>query len=145
MDAEVDEREARFAELAALPDEVRERVVWAECEREARYRELEAHDLRRRRRALLETVALFVGGFGLGTGFALDAVLWGVLVGVPVGAVQALWRPGSIAAILLAMPVYMLTLWLYGQVSIPYFLGSPFPFGAVAGLLAFQREDAQLC
>ena len=135
----------REEQRSALPDEVRERIVLEECRQAERWEALELVAGRRWRRPVLEGAVLFLSFMALVTGFEPVATLAGAALGALIGLAWHVSRAGQLTAPLLAMPSYMLLMVWWGDVGVLACLCSPFPLGAVAGLLALQRQDWTHC
>ncbi|MCB9913945.1 MAG: hypothetical protein H6828_02205 [Planctomycetes bacterium] len=124
--------------LAALPDEVRELVVWERCEQGARWETLLAEAGRAWRRPVLEGAGLFTLGMGVATLFAWPALLLGALAGAAVGLAWHVTRAGQLLAPLIAMPSFMALMLSVDGVYTIAFLTAPLPLGAIAGLLRLR-------
>lgn len=133
------EREEAFL---ALPGEVRERIVIAESERVERWEELRGVASKRWRRPVREGALLLLCFIAPFAGFELAAMLSALLTGAALGLFWHFTRANQLVAIATSIPVYMLLMLAIGSINIIVFLCAPFPLGAIAGILALQREEA---
>lgn len=132
---------SRTEQLEALPSDVRKMVVWDRCVREEQCRELEQRAARLWRRAVIEGVLLFTIGMLITSGFGLSSLLCGVIGGAVVGFAWHLSRAGQLLAPMLSMTAFMFLMVLVGEANMLVFFCAPFSFGAIAGIMALQRND----